>query len=266
MAGEHDAHEERIIAAIRALAGDDRSLDAPPPDLWGRIAGALDGSEPALPELTPPPPDLWDRIADEVKALGGQPEAETPELAPAPETAAPVPPAPPRPVATSAPDSAAPTAPVVSLLARRRTRFVLAVAAVAAALVLVVGVAVNLRRNSGTTTEVVAQAVLTGEGLDPGGSSTGSARLVQSDGVWKVDISADDLPPLAPDTFYEAWLLSSTPGKLQSLGTLDGDGGFVVPAGLDLEAFPLVDVSIEPLDGNPAHSTKSVLRGRLEQT
>ena len=71
MAGEHDAHEERIIAAIRALAGDDRSLDAPPPDLWGRIAGALDGSEPALPELTPPPPDLWDRIADEVKALGG---------------------------------------------------------------------------------------------------------------------------------------------------------------------------------------------------
>ena len=247
MAGEHDAHEERIIAAIRALAGDDRSLDAPPPDLWGRIAGALDGSEPALPELTPPPPDLWDRIADEVKALGGQPEAETPELAPAPETAAPVPPAPPRPVATSAPDSAAPTAPV-------------------AALVLVVGVAVNLRRNSGTTTEVVAQAVLTGEGLDPGGSSTGSARLVQSDGVWKVDISADDLPPPAPDTFYEAWLLGSTPGELQSLGTLDGDGKFVVPAGLDMEAYPLVDVSIEPLDGNPAHSTKSVLRGRLEQT
>lgn len=254
MAGEPDVHEARIIAAIRALAGDDRSLDAPPPDLWGRIAGALDGSEPALPELTPPPPHLWDRIADEVKALGGQPEAPAP-APPAPASAEP---------ASMGP--AAPTAPVVSLLARRRTRFVLAAAAVAAVLLLVVGVAVNLRRNTGATTEVVAQAVLTGEGLDPGGSSTGSARLVQSDGVWKVDISADDLPPLAPDTFYEAWLLSSTPGKLQSLGTLDGDGGFVVPAGLDLEAFPLVDVSIEPLDGNPAHSTKSVLRGRLEQT
>ena len=51
-----------------------------------------------------------------------------------------------------------------------------------------------------------------------------------------------------------------------ALGTLDGDGKFVVPAGLDMEAYPLVDVSIEPLDGNPAHSTKSVLRGRLEQT
>lgn len=254
MAGEHDVHEARIIAAIRALAGDDRSLDAPPPDLWGRIAGALDGSEPALPELMAPPPHLWDRIADEVKALGGQPEAPAPAPA-APASAGP---------ASMAPT--APTAPVVSLLARRRTRFVLAAAAVAAVLILVVGVAVNLRRNNGATTEVVARAVLTGEGLDPGGSSTGSARLVRSAGVWKVDIDADDLPPLAPDTFYEAWLLGSTPGKLQSLGTLDGDGGFVVPAGLELEAFPLVDVSIEPLDGNPAHSTKSVLRGRLERT
>ena len=53
---------------------------------------------------------------------------------------------------------------------------------------------------------------------------------------------------------------------MQSLGALDGADGFAVPAGLKITDFPLVDVSIEPIDGNPAHSSKSVLRGRLEQS
>lgn len=30
-----------------------------------------------------------------------------------------------------------------------------------------------------------------------------------------------------------------------------------------LADFPLVDISIEAIDGDPAHSTQSVLRGRL---
>ena len=50
-----------------------------------------------------------------------------------------------------------------------------------------------------------------------------------------------------------------------SLGTLGaGDTGvFPVPADLDVAQFPVVDVSREPLDGNPAHSKDSVVRGTL---
>jgi hypothetical protein len=40
-------------------------------------------------------------------------------------------------------------------------------------------------------------------------------------------------------------------------------GTFEVPAGLQLADFPVVDVSDEPLDGNPAHSTVSIVRGTL---
>jgi hypothetical protein len=36
-----------------------------------------------------------------------------------------------------------------------------------------------------------------------------------------------------------------------------------LPAGIDLTVYPVVDVSIEPLDGDPAHSGVSVARGSL---
>jgi hypothetical protein len=37
-----------------------------------------------------------------------------------------------------------------------------------------------------------------------------------------------------------------------------------VPEGLDLDAFPIVDVSVEQLDGDPLHSGVSVCRGQIE--
>ena len=40
-------------------------------------------------------------------------------------------------------------------------------------------------------------------------------------------------------------------------------GTFAVPAGLDLGEYPIVDVSDEPVDGNPAHSSVSIVRGTL---
>ncbi|CAN5505926.1 hypothetical protein BH10ACT1_BH10ACT1_11680 [soil metagenome] len=238
MAGERDDHDDRIGDAIRELAGDDRRLDVPPPELWGRIAGALDGATHAGEELAPPPPELWEHIAAEVRDLGGQPDA---------------------------PAAPAGSSPAVGRPFRRR----LVAAVAAAAVVLVVAALVAVRIGSdggGSPVEVVAQASLSGQGLDPGGSSTGTARLVREDGTWEVAVRAPDLPPPAAGTYYEAWLLGSGPDEVQSLGALDGSKGFAVPGDLDLKRFPLVDVSIEPIDGNPAHSAKSVLRGRLEPT
>ena len=40
-------------------------------------------------------------------------------------------------------------------------------------------------------------------------------------------------------------------------------GTFALPAGLDLSEYPIVDVSDEPVDGNPAHSSVSIVRGTL---
>ncbi len=240
MAGDEHDHDQRITDAVRHLAGDDRRLDAPPPELWTRIAGALDEADDVDGPIAPPPPDLWGRIADEVRSLGGQPDAPDDPVGP----------------------SAAPAAPTRP--ARRRWPIV-AVAAAAAVLLIVAVVAGTSGRRSGGR-EVVARADLAGDGLDPGGPGSGTAQLRQQDGAWAVAIRAADLPDPAPGTYYEAWLLGSGPDQVQSLGALEGTGEFVVPDGLDLADFPLVDVSIEPIDGNPAHSAKSVLRGELEPT
>jgi hypothetical protein len=37
-----------------------------------------------------------------------------------------------------------------------------------------------------------------------------------------------------------------------------------VPAALDLAKFPTVEISVEPLDGQPGHSGVSLVRGELD--
>ncbi|MBP1232589.1 hypothetical protein JOE40_002233 [Arthrobacter sp. PvP102] len=64
--------------------------------------------------------------------------------------------------------------------------------------------------------------------------------------------------------YREVWVISPDLSKLVSLGVLDGEPGvFAIPAGLDLAQYPIVDVSNEPFDGNPAHSSDSIARGEL---
>lgn len=234
MGTDRNDHDERIAAAIRALADGDGQLTSPPTNLWGRIEDAIDDGADASPGLVAPPSDLWDRIAAAARA-------ESVDAAPEPDLP----------------------------LVRRRAGWGRVVALVAAAVVLlglVVGAAAFVRRDSGTPTgELIAQASLTGEGIEPGGDGTGSAQLTQTDGRWTVAIDALDLPTPPEGTYYEAWLLGSGAGQVQSLGALDGADGFTVPTGLEIADFPLVDVSIEPIDGDPAHSSLSVLRGRLEE-
>jgi hypothetical protein len=42
-----------------------------------------------------------------------------------------------------------------------------------------------------------------------------------------------------------------------------GTEEFELPPGVDIGEYPVVDVSVEPLDGDPAHSGRSVLRGTI---
>jgi hypothetical protein len=65
--------------------------------------------------------------------------------------------------------------------------------------------------------------------------------------------------------YREVWLLAPDATRMYSIGILDGDHGtFDVPDAIDLGQFPVVDVSDEPLDGNPAHSGVSLVRGAIE--
>jgi hypothetical protein len=90
-----------------------------------------------------------------------------------------------------------------------------------------------------------------------------TAELVDADGRLRLDLplATDDLP--ATEGFYEVWLIDTQVERLISLGPVRPDATYVVPADIDYRDFPIVDVSVEPPDGDPTHSGDSILRGTL---
>ena len=64
--------------------------------------------------------------------------------------------------------------------------------------------------------------------------------------------------------YREVWLISTDLTKLISLGVLSGtEGTFTIPSDVSIADYPIVDVSSEKPDGNPAHSGDSIVRGTL---
>lgn len=209
----------------------------------------------AVPELAAPgpavapPPGVWAGIAA-ATGVATAPRREVLAAVPPPPAAVPPPPAP-------APEPA--PAPVVPLRTRR-SRLLLAAAA---SLVVGVGIgagAVALGTGDDEGLSVAAAAL---DPLDDRGAS-GEARVVERDGdlVLEVDLTAAD----PQDGFYEVWLLDEAVEDLVSLGVVRGGSevALALPPGLDLGEYPVVDVSVEPLDGDPGHSGVSVARGVLE--
>ncbi|MEO5875921.1 MAG: anti-sigma factor [Streptosporangiaceae bacterium] len=97
----------------------------------------------------------------------------------------------------------------------------------------------------------------------PGKPAHGAAEVQRTGSGLRLSVTVDDLPRVAG--FYEVWLLDRAAGRLISVGGLPASGraAFALPAGLDLAEFPVVDVSLEPYDGDPAHSKNSFARGTL---
>lgn len=97
----------------------------------------------------------------------------------------------------------------------------------------------------------------------PGKDARGVAQVRETaDGpILLVDVP--DLPE--PDGYYEVWMLSPESDSMVSIGVL-GQGAvneFPLPAGMDMQAFPVVDISVEQFDGDVTHSADSVVRGTL---
>lgn len=235
------------LAACRRCADEVASLRG--------VADLARESGPEAP-LVAPAPQVWDRVAAEL-GLGERAHAAargdlgTPPAGPADAEG--------DPAAASAVD--APPATVTPLASRRRVRRAwLAVAAAAGLVVGGAGATAWWQARADRST-LVASAVL--EPL-PGWSQTGTAQVrTAADGSRSLVVDLDSPP--ARDGFLEVWLLRPDVSGLVSLGTLDSTSGtFTLPAGLDLAEFPVVDVSDEPLDGEPAHSGVSVVRGVLD--
>lgn len=203
----------------------------------GRIEDLLRRLTPADTELVKPPDDLWDRIAD----------AAGVERQPAPSD-------------------------VAVLADRRRVRTGRWVLAAAAVMVALVAGGVALVNRSDDATELArADLAHDPEAFDPlGAGAAAQASLVDDDGALHIRLDDADLPAtLGEDADLELWLIQpdadGNVADLVSLG-LVGDGrDFAVPADHDPDDYFVVDISVEPRDGDEAHSGRSILRGPLSE-
>jgi hypothetical protein len=230
--------------AVPQLAAPGASV-APPPAVWAAIAAATGVTAAPRPEVV-------------VASAGVPPVSPAPAL-----TAAPSPSRTPAGIGRSMAEPSAGA--VLPFRARRRPLLLVAAAAVAGAAMGAGAVAVL--RDGATQPEVdpIATTVVA-VALDPlaDNDASGRAEVVQrADGtrVLEVELRADDLD----DRYYEVWLIDEAVQDMVPVGVArSGRVSFELPVGLDLDRFPIVDVSVEPLDGDPRHSGVSVARGVLD--
>jgi hypothetical protein len=176
---------------------------------------------------------------------------------------------------TSAPAAPTPLRPRKKQPGDRRGLWILGVAAgTAAGLVIGAWTAANVfgpaetPRAAPSTSQPAqtgpAAGLLADASLQPLASHSASGEAVVqrlADGSRQLVIRLPDEPLSG---FREVWVGSSDLSKMVSLGVLGNqEGSFVLPSGLDLTQYPIVDISQEPYDGDPAHSAESIARGVL---
>jgi anti-sigma factor RsiW len=183
--------------------------------------------------LVSPPPAVWDAIAAEtgVRATGSEPT----------------------------------TAETVVALRRHRTSWVQLAAAACVGLVVGGGAVLAATSGSRAPAAGVTPSVLAAASLAPleGSTARGKVEVVSTSSGPRVLVDVTGLAK--PDGFYEVWLLDRKGDRLVALGALDGtsQGSFAMPPGVAMSDFPVVDVSLEPSDGDPGHSHHSLVRGTL---
>lgn len=212
-----------LATLVTRVSDADRHREEPPAGLWDRIAAAALDGEDTAADVAG---------GTRESGIGSEPTAE--------------------------PSRVLPMRPVPS----RRSRRMLAVGG-ALALAAAAAIAIPLAVSTDNDVRVLASAPLSNEGLTSfDDTPVGSARLVEDHGVTYLDVRVDDAPPQG-DGYLELWLIDTQVQGMVSLGPYTGNHRYPVPANVSPERFPVVDVSLEPSDGVPAHSGVSVVRGVL---
>ncbi|MDE0664843.1 MAG: anti-sigma factor [Acidobacteria bacterium] len=145
---------------------------------------------------------------------------------------------------------------------------------IAAVLVVVVAGLATLWLTRDDPGEVVAAASLV---YDPetfdelGAQAQARAELVVDNDRHSIMIVDAALPSPGAGADLEVWLIlpdaAGGVANLVSLGVIDSTdpGSLTVPAGYDPDAYFVVDISVEPRDGDATHSGRTILRGPLQQ-
>jgi anti-sigma factor RsiW len=137
---------------------------------------------------------------------------------------------------------------------RHRARWLAGAAAVLLALLLGVGgLTLGRDRDAGRGQTVALGA--------PAGRATAEARMRGAGDDQIMTMTARDLPRPPSGAYYEVWLVDDA-GRAFPVGVLapNGEGIWSLPA--DIAArYRVIDVTLEPADGDPSRSDQSVLRG-----
>jgi anti-sigma-K factor RskA len=145
-----------------------------------------------------------------------------------------------------------------SAIRHRRRRRRLLLTSVAAGIALVIGL--SLSSDDDTAPTFVAEATNDGLPEEFGGAATATVSV--DDSPTLVLAFSDELPTEDP---VELWLIKPDLSDMVSLGLIQpGDTEWAWPTGIDPNEYSLVDLSIEPDNGDPTHSGRSILRGELE--
>ncbi|MDE0231041.1 MAG: anti-sigma factor [bacterium] len=160
---------------------------------------------------------------------------------------------------------------VVPIDSRRRTLRRVFMGAAAAVVAALIGV-VTFVSMSGDAEDVLATATLA---YDPqsfdslGAGAAAGANLVSEDGRLTVELVDATLPSPGDAADLEVWLIQPDDQgnvvDLISLGVvspIDPDS-LEVPGSHDPAVYFVVDISVEPRDGDAGHSGRSILRGAL---
>jgi hypothetical protein len=225
--------DARVLDLLSSMDDQDAVRHQPPADLWDSIAARLPSADQPTVITSPEPDDV--RVAPAARPRADRGSVDPGSIDPV----------------------------VVDLDARRERRWAPLVAA-AAVVVLAAGTfGVLTSLDDPPTQELVASVEL--EALQDRG--TGEAELVSVDGEQRLVVRADDLGPSPEGTHYEMWLIDAGITDIRSVGVLpDGveEIEVPVPAGVDPEQFPIVDINVQQ-DGQEQHSgvDTSVLRGEF---
>lgn len=239
-----DADSQGHLDHCDTCAGEVRELNSVVLAARGDVTGA---------PLESPDPQVWAGIHHELglqTSLLADPLGKTPlAVVPAPE----------RPAAN--PAQRAETVVALEPRAERRTftsRFLIA-AVTAGVLTGAAAVWAAQQLGAESAPSVVAQSE-----LDPleGFTAQGNATVyANDDGARTLEITVTEEQVAG---YQEVWLIAPDLQEMYSLGVVGaGTSSFAIPDSVDLAAFPIVDISDEPLDGDPVHSGVSVLRGTL---
>ena len=144
---------------------------------------------------------------------------------------------------------------------RRQGRFVWAAAAAAVGLI-AGSLATVAVISHPQPAHVVASATLAPMG---GAAVSGTAVVHKVGSTAQLTVTIPGLSSPARG-YYEVWMATADTKNMVAIGNLNPGSTaiYTLPSSMNLSAFPVVDVSLEAYDGNPAHSATSLVRGTLK--